>query len=112
MFNHCVLYATITNQQMSAKLVILGEWLSQHFEALLTFVGGSLLGVITSARKRKAETAKLIHDNEQNIILMYRQTLDDMNERFQQEIASLRKEIQRLESELAEYKAKLDKYEN
>jgi len=82
----------------------MGNWLSDHIDSILTLLGGGGMGYIFSHRKRKAETERMIQDNEQHVIAMYRETLDDMEARFKLQIEQLNEKIEALHKELEDCK--------
>lgn len=82
------------------------EWVNNHIDAIMSLFSGGLLGYIASARRRKAETERIIQDNEQHVISMYRTALDDMEKRLKGQIDGLQKEIDSLHDELMDCKKK------
>lgn len=77
-----------------------------HIDALLSMVTGSGITWLFSKKRQAAETEKLIHDNEQNVILMYRDALDDMEKRLKKQISELHDQLDLLKLELDECKRK------
>jgi len=80
----------------SANLDRVYDWLDSHMEAILYFIGGGLLGLISTKARRKAETEGIVQATMSKLMDDVRKHKDDMEQDAKEEKEELRARIKEL----------------